>query len=30
VYGMPKRAIELGGAVEILSPSEIVTEINEV
>jgi two-component system, chemotaxis family, protein-glutamate methylesterase/glutaminase len=30
VYGMPKRAIELGGAVEILSPSEIVTEMNEV
>ncbi|MEO5978329.1 MAG: chemotaxis response regulator protein-glutamate methylesterase [Chryseolinea sp.] len=27
VYGMPKRAIELGAAVEILSPSEIVYEM---
>jgi two-component system chemotaxis response regulator CheB len=30
VYGMPKRAIELGAAVEILSPSEIVNEMTEV
>lgn len=27
VYGMPKRAIELGAAAEILSPSEIVCEM---
>jgi two-component system chemotaxis response regulator CheB len=30
VYGMPKRAIELGAAVEILSPSEIVCEMTEL
>ena len=30
VYGMPKRAIELGGAVEVLSPSEIVNEMSEI
>jgi two-component system chemotaxis response regulator CheB len=29
VYGMPKRAIELGAAVEILSPSEIVCGMAE-
>ena len=30
VYGMPKRAIELGAAVEILSPSEIVYEMAQL
>lgn len=29
VYGMPKRAIELGAATEILSPAEIVNEMSE-
>jgi two-component system chemotaxis response regulator CheB len=29
VFGMPRRAIELGAADKILSPSEIVNEINE-
>ena len=29
VYGMPKRAIELGAAVEVLSPTEIVCEMTE-
>jgi two-component system chemotaxis response regulator CheB len=30
VYGMPKRAIELGAAVEILSPSGIICEMTEL
>jgi two-component system chemotaxis response regulator CheB len=29
VFGMPRRAIELGAANKILSPSEIIKEINE-
>jgi two-component system chemotaxis response regulator CheB len=30
VFGMPKRAIELGAANEILNPSEIVTQLTEI
>jgi two-component system chemotaxis response regulator CheB len=29
VFGMPKRAIELGGAIEVLAPEEIATSLTE-